>query len=272
VNALRSLTAGLVALCLAAPVWADARITVLMDLLRLDEVVRILRVEGETYASALDEDMLDGQGGGFMRVQVDRIYDPDKMSEYIRAGFEELLTGDDLDQTVAFYASDLGSRIVGLENAAREAMMDPDVEEAAKALYAEVRGTDDARLALIKTFVDTNELMDRNVAAAMSSNLALFNGLVDGKFISLTPDQMLREVWAQEEELRTDTEDWLFGFFLLAYQPLTLEELEAYVAFSTSTAGQAMNRALFAGHEKMYREMSYALGRAVALSAAGSTL
>lgn len=269
---LRIALATLAAMVFAAPVWADARLTVLMDVLHLNEVVEILRTEGRDYASGLDEQMLGGEGGEFFRQQVDRIYDADAMAEHVRAGFARNLNAEDIEAATAFFGSDLGQRIVTLEKAARLAMIDPDVEEAARALYADVKGTDDARLAVLSQFFDGNDLMDRNVTAAMSSNLAFYKGLVDGKYMTLTSDEMLQEVWGQEAELRTDTEEWLYGYFLMAFQPLDLEELGAYVAFSTGPAGAAFNRGLFAGHEKMYREISYALGRALALSAAGSTL
>lgn len=269
---LHTVMAASVAVCLAVPAWADARLSVLMDVLQLNDVVQILRTEGQDYAASLDDQMLDGQGGDFFRQQVDRIYDPDAMAEHIRAGFAGVLSAQDVETAIAFYGSDLGQTIVSLENAARLAMIDPDVEEAARATYANLRGTEDPRLVLLQRFFNENDLLDRNVAAAMSSNLAFYNGLVDGKYFSLTPDEMLQEIWAQEDDLRAETEDWLFGYFLMAYQSLDLEELGAYVAFSTGPAGVAFNQGLFAGHEKMYREISYALGRALALSAAGSAL
>ena len=47
---------------LAAPVWADARAQVLMDVLRIDEVAVILQAEGVEYAETINQDMLGGQG------------------------------------------------------------------------------------------------------------------------------------------------------------------------------------------------------------------
>ena len=48
--------------------------------------------------------------------------------------------------------------------------------------------------------------------------------------------------------------------------------LETYLAFSRTDAGKALNAALFDGYEAMYRDISYALGRAVALSAQGNDI
>ena len=258
--------------CIAGPVSADARLTILLDLLRVDAVVEVLQEEGHEYASILNEDMLGGQGGAFFQAQVQRIYDPLAMTEYIRGGFSETMDDGDLDAAIAFFGTELGAKVVSYEIAARRAMMDDDVEEAARAEYKQAREAGDPRLSVIDRFERENDLIDRNVAAALSSNLAFYNGLADGDFVDMSEDQRLAQVYAQEESMREDTEDWLFSFFLMAYQALEPQELDAYVAFSTSAAGAAFNRALFAGHEQMYRDISYALGRVVALSSTGSAL
>jgi hypothetical protein len=88
----------------------------------------------------------------------------------------------------------------------------------------------------------------------------------------MNDDEMIAEVWAQEEEIRSDTDEWLMGYLLMAYQPLSDEELSAYIAFSRTDAGQALNRGLFDGFNAMYTDISYALGRAVALELAASEL
>jgi hypothetical protein len=53
---------------------------------------------------------------------------------------------------------------------------------------------------------------------------------------------------------------------LMAYSPLEDAELETYITFAMTPAGQALNRALFTGFGKAYEDISYALGRAVALN------
>ena len=48
---------------LALPAWADARMTVLVDLLELRQAAVILSDEGQAHAEMLNQDMLGGQGG-----------------------------------------------------------------------------------------------------------------------------------------------------------------------------------------------------------------
>lgn len=261
------------ALSLAAlPAFADARITVLMDLLKVGEVTEILRAEGLEYVRELDADMLQGQGGAFFAVQTDQIYDTGRIAETVRQALEAGLSDADLDALIAWYSTATGARIVDLENAARSAISDPSVEEAARADFEARADADDPHVALVRHFVEDNDLLTRNVSGAMTSNYRFFTGLADGRFYEQSEEQILAEVYAQRDEIREDTESWLNGYLLMAYQPLSLAEFEAYVAFSASPAGQSLNAALFDGFETVYRDISYALGRAVALSARGSDI
>jgi len=244
---------------------ADARLTVLVDLLRLNEATEILSAEGVDYAQELNREMLQGQGGPGWQQQVAAIYDPARMGEAVRAelaGLDRALR----EEIIAFYAADLGARIVGLENAARRAIGEDQVEEAARARYADLVESDDPRLAQITAYIESGDMISRNVTSAMNSNLMFLRGLAEGDAVEMTEEDMLAEVQGGMEESLADTTEWLYGYLLLAYHPLTPGELDRYIAFSASPAGQALNAALFAGFGAAYEEISYALGRAVALN------
>ena len=86
------------------------------------------------------------------------------------------------------------------------------------------------------------------------------------------PDAEEKPAAEEEPEIRAETEGWLFAYLHLAYGPLPVDDLETYLAFSRTDAGKALNAALFDGYEAMYRDISYALGRAVALSAQGNDI
>lgn len=252
--------------------FADARMSVLTDVMRLAEVTRILSTEGIEYARDLNDEMLGGQGGVGWEAQVRAIYDPDRMAEAVRTELESALQGEMLEQVIAFYASDLGGRIVSLENSARVAMQDADIEEAARARHAQLDGTDDARFDLISRYIDAGDMISRNVTSAMNSNLYFLRGLVDGKAMEMNEEDMLADVSGDMEEIRQDTISWLFGYLLLAYHPLDQGELERYIDFARTEAGVALNRALFDGFGKAYDDISYALGRAVALNMAAQDI
>ncbi len=99
---------------------------------------------------------------------------------------------------------------------------------------------------------------------ALNASFHFYRGLVDGGAFEMTESDILRDVWDQEDNTRNDTREWLFAFLLMAYGPLEDGELSDYVALSGTDAGQALNRALFAGYNRMYDELSYALGLAAA--------
>ena len=250
----------------AAALWADARVTVLVDVLKLREAAEILRVEGVESADALNADMLDGQGGASWDIQVAAIYDAERMVETVRAALEEALPPPLLEQVITFYATDPGAQIITLENSARDTIRNPDVEQAARARFADLEGSDDPRLGQISTLIADGDMIGRNVTNAMNANVQFLRGLVDGEGAEMSEEEILAAVSADLDEMTQDTREWLFGYMLLGYSPLDEADLATYIAFSESEAGQALNRGLFEGFGRAYEDISYALGRAVALN------
>ncbi len=250
----------------AAAVLADARGNVLVDVIKLPEAAVILAEEGMAQAEDLNRDMLNGQAGPAWFQQVGQIYAPERMVEMVRTELDMELTGEAREEVIRFFASSRGTQIVELENSARRTIQDPDVEEAARARYRNLEGSDDARLALISRYVETGDMIQRNVMSALNSNYQFLRGLVEGGAIEMSEEEMLKDAANDLEQSTADTTEWLFGFLLLAYHPLQDSDLEAYIAFAETPAGQALNRALFNGFGKAYEDISYALGRAVALN------
>ena len=68
------------------------------------------------------------------------------------------------------------------------------------------------------------------------------------------------------------TGGWLLTFLGLAYQPLSDADLDAYIAFSETPAGQVLNRAQFAAFDALFAEVSHRLGVAAAGHLAGEDL
>lgn len=256
----------IVLLLAAGSAIADARLSVLVDVLKLPEAARILSEEGLDHAQDLNEEMLGGEGGPGWQIQVERVYDPARMVELVRSDLGDILSPAQMEEVTAFYASDLGSRIITLENEARKAIQDPEVEAAARARYESLLESGEARLTYITQIIESGDMITRNVTSAMNSNYQFLRGLVEGDAIEMSEDEILDDVSGDIEENTADTTGWLNGYLLLAYHPLTDAELETYIVFSDSDAGRALNRALFSGFGKAYEDISYALGRAVALN------
>ncbi|MEM9343395.1 MAG: DUF2059 domain-containing protein [Pseudomonadota bacterium] len=251
---------------LAGRVWADraANLEALTDALGLPEVVEIMREEGLTHGEDLARDMFPGRAGSGWARTVSRIYDAETMRATVAGRLDQMLYDEDIAPLLEFFASDRGRRIIAYEVSARRALMDEDIEAAAREAYRAMRDTDNDRLELIDAFVEANDLVASNVMGAMNSNYAFYLGLADGDALpsSMTEGDILSEVWSQEDEIRIDTEEWVFSYLAMAYKPLDDADLEAYIALSQSEEGQALNRALFDGFDEMYNAISRAMGTA----------
>ncbi|KEJ88567.1 DUF2059 domain-containing protein [Sulfitobacter donghicola] len=269
---MRRLLAVLLVLVTALPLWAGARHTVLMDVLKVRELSGILHEEGLEFGATLNRDWLEGQGGAAWSQQVTQIYNRDRISEGIRAGLEPALEGEALEDAISFFASDLGSQIITLENSARRAMADPLVEEQARAQFAQRQGGDDPYIQQINRMIVAGDLINRNVTSALNSNYHFLRALVDGDIYMMSEDEILQDVMSERADIEADTESWLGAFLTLAYSPLSLDELTAYADFSETKAGKALNAGLFAGFDPLYEDISYALGRAMALNMAAEEL
>jgi hypothetical protein len=253
---------------------APGAVAPLIDALGMDRLLPVMREEGLVYAADLAEQMLPGRAGPSWENAVDRIYAVGKMRRIMARELAARLETDEIQVLTSFFTSDLGRRIVGLEVSAREAMLDPEVEAAAEATYAEMRRDGAPRLDLLEAFVEENELVEMNVVGALNSNWAFYQGLESGGAFDgrMSEDQMLADVWGQEEEIRDDTREWVYSYFALAYRPLSDDELRAYTELSATPEGEALNTALFAAFDVVFEQISRDLGRAVATAMSGEDI
>jgi hypothetical protein len=240
----------------------DAQIDTLFEALGLPAIVDVMREEGVSYGDTLAEDMLPNGADARWAAVVEQVYDTQAMSEELIGAMGEALAGDDVAAILDFYTSDLGTKIVGLEVSARRALLDPAIEEASKEAAALLREDEDPRVALATELIETNDLIEANVVGGLNSSYAFYMGLIDGGGMptTLTPESALQDVWSQEPTVREDTIEWVYTFVLLAYQPLSDEELGELIAFSKSSAGQDLTTALFAAFDSLFVDVSRGLG------------
>ena len=277
----RRLTLALLCLALVLPLLpraalaqAEREVDRLVAALDLPGVLAVMRQEGLAYADDLEAEMLGRRAGAGWQAAVAEIYDAARLDATVRPVFAEALAGHDVATMTEFFAAPLGRRIVALEIGAREAFLEEAVEEAAKLRVAEMAADQDPRLAQVEAFIAAGDLIEANVAGGLNTSLAFWRGLGDGGFPSrdMPEEDMLAQVWSQEPEIRAETTDWLRSYLTLAYEPLADAELDAYIAFSRTPPGQALNRALFAAFDRMFADVSYRLGREVARGLAGQEL
>jgi Uncharacterized protein conserved in bacteria (DUF2059) len=248
----------------------------LADALRLDDLFVVLRDEGLTYGDELEASMFPGGGGPRWRDLVGAIYGTERLHTTFVASLEAELGRDPqaLAEILAFYRSDLGQRIVGFEIEARRAFIDEAAEDAARVAAEDRFAARDPKVKLLDRFIAAGDLIEMNVAGALSGNLAFMTGITEtGAYGPAQPaEDMLADVWAQEEQIRSDTTSWLHAYLGLAYDPLTDTELSDYIAFMESPAGQRLNAALFVAFDTTFRQVSYDLGRAAGTAMLGQDI
>ncbi len=251
------------------------RFSTMVDVLMLGDVIAIMHEEGVDYALGLESEMFPGRGGQAWADSVTDLYDRDMMEAvFVERLAQEFSDPAQIDAVIDFFGEGRGQRILELEVTARRAMLDESVDEAARERWEELRVTGDPLLERLRDFAEANELIESNVAGAMNSNFAFYFGLIDGGAMGydMTEDQVLADVWGQEEAIRIETETWLYSYLTLAYQPLDPDDLEAYTAFSLTPEGRALNHALFAAFDTLFTGISRNLGLAAARHMSGQDI
>ena len=241
-----------------------AKADALFEAIGMPQMIEIMREEGLAYGETLAQDMLPGGASAQWSIAVSAIYDIEMMYEEVRGAFGEAIEGDDIDRMLAFYTAEPGTTIVNLEVSARRALLDDAVETASKENAAIAMADETDRYVMIKDFIEANDLIESNVVGALNSSYAFYMGLIDGGAMpaGMTAETALEDVWMQEPEIRSNTTEWAYSFLLMAYQPLSDDDLAAYLAFSQTEAGRDLTDALFVAFNGMFDDISRALGLA----------
>ncbi len=259
-------------------VWAQTRpaaaaipaqVRALGDALLLDQTLAVMQQEAIANARETAMDLFGVDDLPAWNAAVRDLFDP----AAARAAFDlaasdaaGMIAPADHAAALEFYRSPLGTRLLDLELSARAQMIDKDIEAAATeswdALQADLLPASATRAGLIRQIVASNDLIDSNVASALNGNLAFYQGMAEGGMADMGSEGTIAEVWSQEPQLRSDTENWLYPFLNLAYAPLTDAQLQDYIAFSKSSAGQALNRVLFTAFDALGAQQSRGMGLA----------
>ncbi len=238
----------------------------ILDAIRVPELLEIMAEESRAQGEEIDTGMLGGTGGPGWARMVDAIHAPARWEPQVRDTFDAALPPDQVAPILDFVTSEQGQRILDLELSARRALLDDEIDAANRARLEALRADEAPLLDAVRRFVEANDLIDTNVVGALNANAAFLQALQDAAG-TRGPGGAAADVWAQEPQIRAQTVDWVYGFLTMAYAPLPGPDLDAYIAFSESPAGQALNAALFEAFGEMFvatsRETGTALGRLI---------
>lgn len=252
---------------------AETSVASLAEVMRLDDLFQVLRDEGVAHGETLASDMFPSGGGAEWKAAVSDIYDVSRLGAEFEAGLNAALADDPkaTSEIAAFFSTDLGQRIIGLEIEARRAFLDTAAEEAAQVAADNAAAARDPKVAQIRRMIEACGMVEMNVAGTLGSNFAFMKGMAEtGAYgANLPEDQILSDTWAQEDQVRADLSTWLYSYLGLAYHPLTEAEMQTYVEFWESHAGQRLNAALFTAFDDVFRKVSFDLGRAAGTAMQG---
>lgn len=258
-------TAALMMTALTAGAQSAPDVDALTQTIRLPEMIAIMREEGLAYGEELGAGLLGGAPAAWDDV-VSKLYDAERLEAAVEARLDQSLDGVDLGDAIAFFSNPPGRDFIELELSARAAMLDPDIDAAAQEAAALAIADRTDRYLLVERFVTANDLIEANVVGAMNSNMAFFAGLAAGGALppEMTEEAIVSDVWSQEPAIRANATEWVYSYLLMAYSPAADADLEAYIAFSESGAGQQLNRALFDAFQATFDDISRGLGQAAA--------
>ncbi|WP_347310064.1 hypothetical protein [Defluviimonas sp. SAOS-178_SWC] len=265
------------AVLIAAPARAASdEVAALEAALQLPDVFAVMSQEGHVYGAQMETDMFPGAGGALWAAAVAQIYSVDRILPAFSERFEAELSrpGADTAAMLDFFDSDLGRKVTTLEISARRALLDEAVEDASRLKYDEMRAVGDPQVALVEEFVSVNGLIEANVSGAMNANYAFYQGLGDAGALGpeMTEDDIIGEIWSQEDVIRDETDIWIHSYLAMAYAPLSDSEMRDYIAFSRTEAGKALNAALFSGFDAVFVDVSRQLGQQAGRILAGRDL
>lgn len=244
---------------------SESQLREIVSLMRFDELIEVVRLEGLADSEQLPEQMMLGQGGSAWQEQLTHIYNSQSMRDTVTEAFSEKLGQEDLGGILRFISSDAWQEAIDLEVAGRIALLDPDVEEAAFEAYYRIEAENTRRLQDLRELVEVANLVDDNVAGVMNGIYRFNLGLQAGGInMGYTDDEMLSQIWAEERTIRGEVSDWMYSFLLLAYDPMETGSLRKQIEFFKTSDGKCLNRAIFESFEVVLDDIAFQMGFSVA--------
>lgn len=158
------------------------------------------------------------------------VFDVDRMRDMAVGILEQTLDDDKLAHAAAFYATDLGQRLVEVENASHLNPDDAAKQAEGQALVAEMQANDSPRLGMFERMTDAIDASGVAVRAMQQVQLrflvaASAAGVIE---LRLDPDEMAAMMKEQEPELRRAMAESSLSAQAWVYRDFTDDEVETY--------------------------------------------
>ena len=161
----------------------------------------------------------------------EQVFDPDLMLGRALDMMEAVMPDDLLAQGQAFYATELGKRIVAAENASH---LTPDAERHAEgeAIVAELSASDPARLDDFRAMSDAIGGVESSVRAVLEIQYRYLMAAISAGSVDLTygPEELRALLEEQAPELRQNIEVYSLLGSAYAYRDFSDDEVSSYRA------------------------------------------
>jgi len=195
---------------------------------------------------------------------VQQAFSPDRFKQTIIKEVRASMTVKDLDTVLKWLDSPLGKKLTRLEEAAST----PETLSKVKEFAARLQQSPptETRLNILRRLDAAVKATEANVEIVMNTQLAVAFAVVK----SLPQEQQgsLEAIAAELKKNRPQVEAAMKSqtliFSLYTYQNLTNAELERYIRFATSPAGEKYHRATLSGFKKAFLDGSIKWGNSIA--------
>jgi hypothetical protein len=200
-------------------------------------------------------------------------YDPATLKSQLLKDMEGRLAPNDLDAILAFYNEPVAQRMTAIENAAQGT----DALEKMQAMAAELgqkMRDDPKRAALLETLNKTIGMTEAAVDTNINLQRAMITGMAaaDGRAAEMTPEVIDGILQKARPEITDQMAKLTTVALAYTYRDASLEDLEAYVRFLASPAGQKLYEAGRLAKNRVLTEASLQFGEQLLKNLEGKRL
>ncbi|MCV6587045.1 MAG: DUF2059 domain-containing protein [Marinibacterium sp.] len=204
------------------------RLDAFLDVTGFDVAIESIRLSADSAPEMLGVEA-DSYGPRWDRIR-DEVFDTDLMQGMARDILAETLDDARLAHAAAFYASDLGQRLVAVENAAHMQPDRPEIDAESEAMVAEMRRTGSPRLATLARMNRAIDSSGHGVRAVLEVQYrflvaASAAGLFD---LQMDPADLRLLLLSQEGELRESLQQSALAGAAYTYRDISDADLSAY--------------------------------------------
>ncbi|MBQ0805335.1 MULTISPECIES: DUF2059 domain-containing protein [unclassified Sulfitobacter] len=204
------------------------RVDAFLEVTGFDVALESIRLSADSAPQMLGIDAADF-GSEWSRL-VREVFDTDVMLQMGSDILSETLDDDALDHAAAFYATDLGKRLVAAENASHMKEDSDAKSEAGTAILEGLRRINPARVALLAKLNAASDVEDSSIRAIQEVQIRFLMAAAGAGVIRLQMEEPdLREaVRRQEPEMRVSIKENALAGSAYTYQAFSDDEVLTY--------------------------------------------